>query len=162
MQRFFYVLMGIMIFSLLLAGCQTGETTAEPAAVEGAAESDTGGGEEFTLSFSGAVANETTFTVADLQAMEVVEITAEHPKKGEQTNEGVRLNALLDQVGVDASATTLVATAADGFSSEIPLADAQACADCLVAFNNRGTLKLVMPGMDGKAWVTDVMAIEVK
>ena len=161
MKKFTYALLGICIVGLLLAGCQTAQATTEPAAVDeaAAAESD---GEAFTLSFSGAVANPTTYTVADLQGKEVIEVTAEHPKKGEQTNEGVRLNALLDEVGVDAGATTLIATAADGFTSEIALADVQACADCLVAFNNRGTLKLVMPGMDGSAWVTDVLSIEVK
>ncbi|MBN2501045.1 MAG: hypothetical protein JXB38_09735 [Anaerolineales bacterium] len=160
MKKFSYALLGIMIFSLLLASCQTTEVPPEPAAEEAAG--DDSGGEEFALSFSGAVANPTTYTVAELQGMEVIEVTAEHPSKGEQTNEGVRLNALLDQVGVDASATTLIATAADGFVSEIMLADVQACADCLVAFNNRGTLKLVMPGMEGKAWVTDVLSIEAK
>ena len=51
---------------------------------------------------------------ADLRAMEVLKINAEHPKNGKQEYEGLSLNALLDLAGVKDGATTLVITASDG------------------------------------------------
>ena len=95
-----------------------------------------------------------------LKAMEVVEVSAEHPKKGMQTDQGVRLNALLELAGVQADAASLLCTASDGYQVEISLADVRACADCLLAFDD-DTLKLVMPGMDSNLWVKDVIEIEV-
>jgi hypothetical protein len=133
--------------------------TAAPTEAAASAEAPAG---EAALTLTGAVAEEQAWSLEALQTMEVVEVTAEHPKKGTQTNEGVRLNALLEQAGVKAEATTLVVTAVDGYQVELKLAEVQACADCLVAFNNRDSLKLVMPGMDSNAWVKDVVKIEVK
>ncbi len=102
-------------------------------------------------------------TEADLRAMEVVAITAEHPKKGTQDYEGVSLNALLDLAGVEDGATTLVITAADGFSAEVSLAEVRACADCLVAFTDTAeSFTMVMPGLSSSAWVKGVVRLEVK
>jgi hypothetical protein len=113
------------------------------------------------LTISGMVEQAQALSLEALQAIEVVEITAEHPKKGDQTYEGVRLNALLDLAGVQAGAAGLVVTASDGYASEVALADVQACADCLVAFDD-DILRMVMPGMESSAWVKDVVQIEVK
>jgi len=75
----------------------------------------------------------------------------------------VRLNAILDLLGLKDTAKTLVLTAADGFSAEVSLADVRACADCLLAFTNtEGKLKLVMPGLPSNVWVKDIHRIEVK
>ena len=70
--------------------------------------------------FTGLVNAETGLDEAGLRTLEVVNITAEHPKKGPQEYEGVRLNMLLDQVGVKDGATVLVLTAGDGFSARYP------------------------------------------
>jgi DMSO/TMAO reductase YedYZ molybdopterin-dependent catalytic subunit len=99
----------------------------------------------------------------DLRAMEVVQITAEHPKSGQQDYEGVRLNALLDQAGVQDGATKLVVTAADGFVAEVFLAEVRDCADCLLGFTNTpAKFKLVMPGLPSSVWVKDVVQIQVQ
>ncbi|MEW6402903.1 MAG: molybdopterin-dependent oxidoreductase, partial [Chloroflexota bacterium] len=77
--------------------------------------------------------------------------------------EGVSLNALLDLAGVKDGATTLVITAADGYVSEVSLADVRACMDCLLAFTNTAEkFKLAMPNLPSAAWVKDVVKIEVK
>ena len=81
---------------------------------------------------------------ADLRALEVVKITAEHPKKGMTDYEGVRLNALLDLAEVKPEAKKLVLTADDGFVAEVFLAEVQSCADCLVAFTRH--TRQVQPG----------------
>ena len=117
---------------------------------------------DIALSITGAVENELTLTLDDLKGMEVVQITTEHPSKGEQTYEGVRLNALLDLAELQADATTLSMIASDGYSSDVPLADVQACADCLVAFHSSGDLRMVMPGMSSDVWVKKMIKIEIK
>ena len=46
--------------------------------------------------------------------------------------------------------------------AEADLAAVLACADCLVAFADDGTLVLAMPGMESSLWVKDLVKIEVK
>ena len=113
---------------------------------------------EADLEIGGLVEKPLAFTEADLRAMEVVQISAEHPKSGMQDYEGVRLNALLEMAGVKGEATKLVLTASDDYSAEVALADVTACEDCLVAFTEEpGVLNLVMPGMSSKAWIKDIV-----
>ncbi len=118
---------------------------------------------EADLAIGGMVKSSLAFTEADLRSMDVVHITAEHPKKGSQEYEGVYLNALLEMAGIDTGATKLVLTASDEYSAEVPLADVSACADCLVAFTEEaGVLNLVMPGMATSAWIKDIVKIDVQ
>lgn len=97
-----------------------------------------------------------------LEGMEVVKVTAGHPKKGEQKYEGVRLNALLDMAQVKPEAKTLVMTSGDGYVSEIALADVRVCANCLLAFDDDGKLNAIMPGMQSNFWSKDVVMLELK
>lgn len=119
--------------------------------------------EDADLLVSGLVANELAFTEAELRTMEVVKITADHPKKGAQDYEGVRLSTLLEMAQVDAAANKLVLTAGDGFSAEVFLAEVTACADCMVSFTDTpGELFLVMPGLPSSTWLKDIVSIEVQ
>lgn len=111
----------------------------------------------------GTVQTPTGFTEESLRALDVVTITAEHPKSGSAEFEGVRLSDLFDMVGVNAGATTLVITADDGFSSEVSLAEVLAIPDCLLGFTETpGKFKLVMPGLPSNTWVKGVVSIELK
>jgi tungstate transport system substrate-binding protein len=112
---------------------------------------------------SGAVEKPLGLNEADLRGMEVVKITAEHPKKGKEDYEGVRLGALLALAKPTANAKKIVFSAADGFSAEADLAAIQGCADCMVAFTNTpGKLKMVMPALPSNLWVKDVNKIELQ
>jgi hypothetical protein len=116
-----------------------------------------------TLTVSGSVGQELFLNEAALRAMEVLTINAEHPKNGKQDFDGVSLNALLDLAGVKDGATTLVVTAADGYTSEVSLSDVRACTDCLLGFTNTlEKFKLVMPNLPSNVWAKDVIKIEVK
>lgn len=97
-----------------------------------------------------------------LEALGKVELQLEHPKKGMQEYEGVRLNDLLALAGPKDGAAKLVLTASDGYAVEADLAAVLACADCLVAFADDGTLVLAMPGMESSLWVKNLVKIEVK
>jgi len=114
---------------------------------------------DVALSVIGAVEKELALSRADLEAMGAEELTVEHPKKGDQTYQGVRLSKILEAAGP--SGDTLTFTADDGYNIDLPLADAQACGDCLVAFDD-DSLRLAMPGMESNVWVKGVVSIEVK
>lgn len=118
-------------------------------------------GAEFAI--VGMVDTETGFTEDTLRALDVVTINAEHPKNGPQDFEGVLLSRLFEMAGIKSGATTLVISAADGFSTEVALADVQACPNCMLGFTNTvGKFKMVMPDLPSNTWVKDVVKIEVK
>jgi hypothetical protein len=53
-------------------------------------------------------------------------------------------------------------TASDGYMAEVPLADIQASADAIIAIGDDGKLSVVIPGIESKAWVKDVIILEFK
>jgi hypothetical protein len=110
----------------------------------------------------GKVMNKLTLGMENLQAMNVVDLEAEHPKKGMQSYQGIRLNDLLNLAGADPSAATLVITASDGYAAEANLSDIRNCTDCLLAFAEDGTLSMVMPSLESNFWVKQVNFLEVK
>ncbi len=135
----------------------------EPAATEAPAAPSPATAATGSLVITGLVNQEVGFMEADLRAMEVMKINAEHPKNGKQDFEGISLNTLLDLAGVKDGAKTLVVTAADGYISEVSLSDARACTNCLLGFTNtQEKFKLVMPNLPSNTWAKDVIKIEVK
>jgi hypothetical protein len=131
----------------------------EEAAADDAATAPSG---DAVLTVSGAVEAETAFSQAGLEALGVVSLTTEHPKKGMQDYEGVPLAAVLETAGLSADAGKLVFTASDGYTSELALSAVAGCADCLVAFGDDGSLSLVMPGMESSAWAKNLVQITVE
>jgi DMSO/TMAO reductase YedYZ molybdopterin-dependent catalytic subunit len=128
--------------------------TEEPAAAE-AGEAD--------LMVTGLVGNPLALGDAALQEMDVVEATVEHPKQGEQTYRGVRLNDLLDMAEPNDEAAAVAFVAGDGYSAEAPLGDVQGCDDCLLAFDDEpGAYRMVLPGFQSNVWVKGVVTIEVR
>jgi len=118
-----------------------------------------GAGGEVVLTVSGAVEDELSLTMKDLEDMGAEEVTVEHPRDGEQMYEGVRIGKILDEAGPTGDTVTF--TASDDYSVDIALSDLEACNDCLVAFDDEG-LRLAMSGMEGKFWVKDVVKVEVQ
>ncbi|MFM8320926.1 MAG: molybdopterin-dependent oxidoreductase, partial [Chloroflexota bacterium] len=115
------------------------------------------------LIITGQVAKPLGFMHADLLAMPVVKIEAEHPKKGKQSYEGVLINDLLALAQPAAGAKTVLFSAADGYTVEAALSELLACTGCLLAFDEApGSYLLVMPGFPSSLWTRDVVAIEIK
>jgi DMSO/TMAO reductase YedYZ molybdopterin-dependent catalytic subunit len=133
------------------------ETAAVPAATQAVAPAG-----QAALTLTGLVNAEQSWSRDMLEALGKVKLQLEHPKKGMQEYEGVRLNDLFTLAGLKAGAAKVVFTAADGFTAEADLPALQACADCLVAFDDDGSLKLAMPGMESNLWVKTLVKIEVK
>lgn len=93
--------------------------------------------------------------------MRPVTLNTEHPKDGEQTNTGVRLNALIDQTQLKPAAIKLVMTADDGLVGEIAVADVKV-RGLFDGFNDEGKVKAVMPGSAANLWIKNVIKIETK
>jgi len=112
---------------------------------------------------SGNVEFTMPFTYAEIAEMEMVTINAKHPKKDEMVDyTGVRLNDLMAMAKPKTNAQKVKLVAGDGYTIEVPLADLTACKDCLLAFDDDGTLKSVMPGMEGMFWAKDLVQVVVE
>jgi hypothetical protein len=150
-----------------LAGCgeESTDTTVAPETTAAAAATETTAGETApaggTVTVTGMVDNPVAITVDTLEGMTVETLTVEHPKKGEVEYTGVRFSAVLEALGVQAAATTVVLTASDGFMAEVPLADIAASPDSLLAIDE-GTIVSVFPGLETKTWVKDIVSMEFK
>jgi DMSO/TMAO reductase YedYZ molybdopterin-dependent catalytic subunit len=94
--------------------------------------------------------------------MEPLKVSAE-TKKGKQDFEGVSLNALLDMAGVKDGATKLVATASDGYTSEVDLKDIRECPNSLIAFGDTAeSFTMVLPDLPTSTWAKNLVKLEVK
>jgi len=114
------------------------------------------------LTIVGKVDNELSLTRADIQERDMVTVTTRHPRHGEDDYEGLRLNDLLKEAGVQSGATLLLVASAHDTVTEVSLADVEACTECLLSFCGSGNLRLVMPGMPTEAWVGQVVSIKVQ
>ncbi len=114
------------------------------------------------LKITGNVKTQVGWTEDKIRSMETIEAQATNKQGETQTYTGVRLSDLLAKAGPKEGATTLVFVADDGYTAEAPLADIQACANCIVAFRNQGGFSIVAPGFPGNVQVKGVVEIQVK
>jgi len=117
---------------------------------------------EPVLKATGNVTSETRWTDAQLQKMELVSADYTDKEGVTTTYTGVPILALLEEAGMKDGATAVVFVASDGFTSEVTLDELKGCANCIVAFNDDGTLRIVMPGFSGKQQVKGVIELQVK
>jgi iron complex transport system substrate-binding protein len=115
-----------------------------------------------TMVVKGLVDNPVTLTVADLQKMTLVQITADHPKLGTQNYTGVRFGDLMTFFKVQPGATEVNLYCTDSYIANIPIADIKSTPDALLAIDDDGTMDAVMPGMHGKAWARDIITMEFR
>lgn len=114
------------------------------------------------LVITGKVGEEKSWSEDDVKAMEVMDVQAAN-KDGQMVDyQGISLKGLLDLAKPAADATTLTFVADDGFSADMPLADATACEKCIVAFNDDGGFRMVLPDFSTKMQVKGVVEIQVK
>ena len=110
---------------------------------------------------TGAVETEIGWTEETIRAMDTMEAESTNKAGETSTYTGVSINDLLDKAGVE-GASTLTFVADDGYSADVPLADIQACADCILSFRNQGGFSTVLPGFPGNAQVKGVVEVVVK
>ena len=149
---------------LFVAACGESETSATAVASETTTTMATDPasssvGTSGNAAVKGMVDNPTTLTAALLETMTVAEITVDHPKLGMTDYRGVLLSELFTTLGVQSEATTLVMTAADAYMGEVPISDIKGSADAILAIGDDGRLSVVIPGLECKAWVMDVVSL---
>lgn len=148
------ILISVLVAGLLLSACasqaQEGSATVTEAAPVTA---------EAVLTLSGAA--EASWTADDLKAMTMVE--AEYTNKDGETTKysGVPILDLLAAAGVT-DYTTITLIASDDFSADVTKDELAPCATCIVAFDDDGSLRSVMPGLAGKQNVKGLVEISVQ
>jgi len=161
------VALAVLMFAVVaVAGCgeeSTGTTMAPDTTAAAPSGSAPGGtdGAAGVVAVTGMVDNPTTLTVDALETMGAETWTVEHPKKGEVQYTGVSFDAVLETLGVQAGAMTVVLTASDGYVAEISLADIESSADAILAIEE-GAIASVFPGLETKTWVKDIVSMEFK
>ena len=145
----FYVVLGLVLVAALVASCAPAAETAQ--VVEVAADAP--------LKMSGLV--EMGWSLEDLKALPVTE--AEYTNKDGETKtySGVSFSDILKAAAVEDYAT-LTLIAADDYSVGVDRKTLDACTTCIIAIDDDGSLRSVMPGMQGSLQVKDLVALEVK
>ncbi len=120
-------------------------------------------GETGVIEVKGLIDKPITLTASDLEDMSPVTISVDDSTLGKQDYRGVRFSDLLAIFGVQSGASRLAMTAhADGFVTEISLMDIQWSPDALLAISDDGKVNVVLPGLESKTWVKDVITLEFK
>jgi DMSO/TMAO reductase YedYZ molybdopterin-dependent catalytic subunit len=114
------------------------------------------------LKITGHVETEVGWTEEKIRSMDTIEAESTNKEGETSTYTGVRISDLLSKASPQDGATTVVFVADDGYSAEAPLADIEACADCIVSFRNQGGFSIVAPEFPGNVQVKGVVEIQVK
>ena len=99
-----------------------------------------------------------TLTVLDMDYMDWVTVTVDHPEAGPTDYDGVPLAEIFSYVGVQPDAATLILTASDGTSAEIALDDISSD-EALLAVGETDVISAVLPGLDSDAWLEDIVSM---
>ena len=126
------------------------------------AEAGSGIPDNAALKITGSVETEVGWTEEKVISMDAIEVEYTGKDGEVDSYTGVRIADLLGKAKPEASATTLVFVADDGYSAEAPLADIDGCSDCIVAFQNQGGFRIVAPDFPGNVQVKGVVEIQVK
>lgn len=143
MKKNAYIISGLVLLALLAASCsaKTEQVSSEP-----------------VLKATGIMT--ASWTKTDLKALPTIE--AEYTNKDGEISKfsGVAFSELLKSAGAD-SFSILKLVAADGYSADVTAEELAGCPSCIIAFQDEGGLKSVMPGFSGKLQVRDLIEIEI-
>ena len=118
--------------------------------------------DDAAFKITGDVETEVGWTEEKIRSMDTIEAESTNKEGETSTYTGVRISDLLSKADPKDGATTVVFVADDGYSAEAPLADIEACGDCIVSFRNQGGFSIVAPGFPGNVQVKGVVEIQVK
>jgi hypothetical protein len=118
--------------------------------------------DDAAFKITGSVETEVGWTEDKLRSMNTIDAESTNKEGETNTYTGVLISDLLSKADPQGDATTLAFVADDGYSAEVPLADIQACANCIVAFQNQGGFRIVAPDFPGNVQVKGVVEIQVK
>ncbi|HEY3274968.1 MAG TPA: molybdopterin-dependent oxidoreductase [Methanocella sp.] len=116
------------------------------------------------LSISGAnVTTKKTYSLDELKNMtaQTKTITTIDSKNNTVTATGVSLNYLLDQVGPTGTTVQFISGDASGFSKNVSIKDIHASPDAIVAIDENGVLRDIIPGQPSNTWVGNLLKIRI-
>ena len=152
MSKKLFVAILVIVFMFVMMGCAQQATEAPAAPASG----------EAAFKVTGMVNAEQAWSHAEFRALDTMQTDATN-KAGETTTyTGVPITKLLEIAGVKDGATTVAFIGDDGYTAEAPLADVQACADCIVGFKDDTSYIMVMPGFPGNVQVKGIIEINIK
>lgn len=121
-----------------------------------------GAAKPVALSISGAnVTSRPSFTLDELKNMTQKTITTTDSKNNTITATGVSLNALLDKAGPKGAVVQFISGDANGFSKNVSLTDIYNSPDAIVAIDENGVLRDIIPGQPSNTWVGNLTKIRI-
>ncbi len=114
------------------------------------------------LKITGKVGKEQGWPEADVKALKTIDVQYTNSKGVTATYTGVPISELLALAVPAADAKTVEFVASDGYTAEAPLADIQACKDCIVAFQTDGGFSTVLPNFAKNQQVKSLVEIKLK
>jgi hypothetical protein len=118
--------------------------------------------DDAAFKITGSAETEVGWTEEKIRSMDAIDVEYTNKDGETETYTGVRISDLLSKADPKEGAATLAFVADDGYSSEAPLADIEACANCIVAFQNQGGFRIVAPDFPGNVQVKGVVEIQIK
>jgi DMSO/TMAO reductase YedYZ molybdopterin-dependent catalytic subunit len=150
MKRFQKSMLVLTLLMAMLTACA--QTATE--------EASSGG--HTTLSITGNVDSEMSWSYSELQSMDSINVETTN-KDGETVeNSGVSLLNLLEEAGLQDGVASLTFVGSDGYEATVDFVEVEACSDCIVALQEDGELKMVLPELSGKYQVKGVVEIRVE
>ncbi|MFN8478359.1 MAG: molybdate ABC transporter substrate-binding protein [Kouleothrix sp.] len=114
------------------------------------------------LAIGGKVDKPMTLTLDAFNTLQQVEIKATDKGGTEQTYKGVLIATLLQQAGVQAGATKVVFTGGDGYTAEVALSALQADKNAIIATDQNGAFRDIIPTQMPKFWVKGLVKLDVQ
>jgi len=117
---------------------------------------------EVALKVIGIVTAEQAWTLHQISALTTIEVDYTNKDGETVTFAGVLISELLKLAEPKAEAATFEFVASDGYSVEVSCDEIQASTNCILAIDDDGTLRLVLPDFPGNLQVKDVVEFVIK
>jgi DMSO/TMAO reductase YedYZ molybdopterin-dependent catalytic subunit len=114
------------------------------------------------LKVTGNVSVEVGWTEEKVRSMDTIQAESTNKQGETKTYTGVLISDLIGKADPKDDATTVIFVADDGFTAEVPLADIEACQNCIVSFRDGGGFSTVLPGFANNVQVKGVVEIQIK
>jgi hypothetical protein len=114
------------------------------------------------LQVTGAVTDGGGYTEKALKGLGAIDVDYTN-KDGETTTfNGVPIIDVLEDAGVEPTASAVVFVGSDGYEAEVTMREIQMCGSCIVAFDDDGTLRMVLPDFSSSVQVKEVVELRVR
>ena len=131
----------------------------------GASQTEVNIPEDAALIITGRVDSGMGWTEDELKSLGLIEVEYTNKDGTKTVYSGVPLANLLEICGIHQDAKSLVFMVHDGSSTKVPLADLNACEECIVTLQNEFKvpgLTILLPPVEGKTKLVGIYQISVE